>query len=334
MITGAAGGIGSRLSSRLFERGHSLVLIDDLSGGFVDNLGPLAADLKVANVASCDLFTLIGSPPPDVVIHLAGKSSLAECESQPSQAFLANLVSTIRCADYAKSVGAKFIFSSTSAVYEGLTDLPFTEEMEVAPHLAYPMSKRAAEEYLEGLSKKYGFHSLVLRFFNVFGEGQNVKRPQPPFVNFLHRELSNGRVPVIYAPADQARDYVYIDDVIDLILMAIEPAHFDVNGTFNVCTGRPITIESIIQAVARGADLREFLYEQGDPENFWNAFGELSKGSFPIKKTIVKNEVLKNSVGNPGKTARDFGWTAKRDVIREIEAYASTLKRVEIHEHD
>jgi nucleoside-diphosphate-sugar epimerase len=326
MITGAAGGIGSRLSKRLYGQGHSLVLVDDLSGGFLENLGPLATDLKVADVSKHDMSEIAGSRTPDVVIHLAGKSSLAECESQPSEAFLANLVSTIRCADYAKSVGAGFIFSSTSAVYEGLNDLPFLEDMEVFPHLAYPLSKRAAEQYLEALSKKHGFHSLILRLFNVFGEGQNVIRVQPPFVNFLHRELSNGRVPIIYAPASQARDYVYIEDVIDFILLAINPDHLKTHGIYNVCSGRPITIESIIQAVALGAGLSGIEFQQGDPENFWNAFGELNKGPFPIKKSIVRNEVLKNSNGSPEKALRDFGWVAKRDVLREITSYASTLK--------
>ncbi len=327
VVTGAAGGIGSRLSKKLHELGHSLVLIDDLSGGFSENLGDLAPALKVVDVAACDLFSVIDFGLADVVIHLAGKSSLAECESDPSRAYMANLVSTVNAAEYAKKVGAKLIFSSTSAVYEGLLQMPLREDMEVSPHLVYPTTKRAAELHLEGLMKTFAFPSLIFRFFNVFGENQNAIRKQPPFVNYLHRELSAGRLPVIYAPAEQTRDYIYIDDVIDLMIKSLEREYFDLNGTYNVCTGNPMSVGDILKAVAEGAAIESVEYQQGDPDHFWHAFEGLRAGAFPISGEVVRNEVLKSSLGSLEKVAMDFNWKPSRDVASEISKFASNLKR-------
>lgn len=325
LVTGAAGGIGSRLAKRLYQNGFELLLVDDLSGGSRSNLGSLKDSLYVADLAEVDLYSLFKGKSPDVVFHLAGKSSLAECEENPSNAFRSNLLSTIFVSEYAKSVNAHLVFSSTSAVYEGLTNSTFSEDLKVNPHLAYPLSKRSAEEYLGALAMKTGYNATVFRLFNVFGEDQNTSRKQPPFANYLFREFSNNRIPTIYAPSKQSRDYVYVEDIIDLMLLVIDkgkPKNFNI---YNACSGSTISVGEIVQAVASGAGIDDYQTIQGDPESYWDSFSGLTDSLYPLNKNLVRNEVHKHSIGDGSKTKRDFGWVPTTNVLEAIRHYASAL---------
>jgi nucleoside-diphosphate-sugar epimerase len=325
LITGAAGGIGSRLSRRLADEGHDLLLIDDLSSGFVENLGSLQDLLFISDVNNLDLLQLYERTPPEVVIHLAGKSSLAECEENPVQAFRSNFLSTVAIAEYSRLIGAHLIFSSTSAVYEGVEASPLSEELQTQPHLAYPLSKKTAELYLESLARKNSYYSTVFRFFNVFGESQNIHRRQPPFANYLFREFSCGKSPTVFAPLSQSRDYLYVEDVIDLLVLAINrgmPKSFDV---YNVCSGSVISVEQIVHAVAQGMGLNDFVVNQGNPEEYWASFESLGSGPFPLKKEIVSAEVHKHSLGDNSKAQEAYGWRPRRNVLEAIRNYSARL---------
>jgi UDP-glucose 4-epimerase len=326
LITGAAGGIGSRLAMRLADEGHDLLLIDDLSGGFRENLGTLQDSLFVGDVNDLDLFQIYKGNPPQVIVHLAGKSSLAECEENPVQAFRSNFLSTVAIAEYSRLVGAHLIFSSTSAVYEGVMTSPLSEELETRPYLAYPLSKKTAELYLESLARKNNYFSTIFRFFNVFGESQNIHRRQPPFANYLFREFSSGRVPTVFAPLGQSRDYIYIEDVIDLLVLAINlgiPKRFEL---YNVCSGSVIAVEDIVESVATGMGLNDFSVNQGNPEEYWASFESLGSGQFPLKKDIVSDEVHKHSLGSNSKVREEFDWKPKTDVLSAIRKYAAKLR--------
>ena len=327
VISGAAGGIGSRLARRLNDLpGISLTLIDDLSGGSADNLGnSLRGSLFTAKVESLPASLVERVVDSDVVIHLAGTSSLPRCQEDHQAAYASNFQSTVALAEHARLSGSQFIFASTSAVYEGVSSPLLSEDLPVAPFLVYPVSKYISELHLEGLYKAYGFPSTALRFFNVFGENQDQSRKNPPLVNYIHRQLSNGEPVELFAPPNQSRDYVYVEDVLDAIQAAIlHPAeNFRV---LNICSGRPLSMQDIVAAVSEGAQIPEVPLVQSVPDKIWDGFPALYEGPKPLSREIVSAEVLKQSIGSFDKAFNEIGWSPRSDVIRKIAAYAQTLR--------
>jgi UDP-glucose 4-epimerase len=326
VISGAAGGIGSRLANRLYEeKKYDLVLLDDLSGGHMSNLSEeLQGILFVEKAEALPGLLLEKVASADVFIHLAGSSSLAKCQAEQETAFKSNFLSTVSLAEAARQAGAHFIFASTSAVYEGLDNDLYTEDLNPSPHLAYPTSKYISELHLKGLFDSYGFPSAVLRLFNVFGESQDQSRKNPPLVNYIFRQLNKGQTVKLFAPQDQSRDYVYVEDVLDAIELAInKPA--ESFRVLNICSGRSISISEIVAAVAFGANLKTLPIVQGNPEAIWDDFPDLFKGPYPLSKAVVESEVLKKSLGSFQKATIELGWGPKTDVLRAIREYSRQL---------
>lgn len=324
LVTGAAGGIGSRLVSNLLQDGLEVVGVDDFSGGKrtlnLDVPGYKFYKVDLSN-KSQDLVEALGEV--NLIYHLAGKSSLASCQKDPLGAHASNVQSTIQIAEYARAIGVGVVFTSTSAVYEGLKDSLFEEDAKLDPSLTYPVTKLFAEKVLESYETTYGLPSVRLRLFNVFGEDQDITRVQPPFVNYLFREVTEGRRPVVFAPLSQERDYVYIDDVINALRASGVVAAEKQSGTYNVCTSTSISVEQILDAFSRGAGLEKAFFDQGHPKDFWNAYEELHFGKYPIDRKKIEGEVLKHSVGSYKKAYSTLGWEPKHSVLEAIEKYAA-----------
>ena len=325
-VIGAAGGIGSVLSDKLVQNPDiELVLIDDLSSGLRDNFDDprCSENLIVADIRYDRERIEPHLANANVIIHLAAVSSLVACQLHPSEAFETNFSSTVWLAELSRRSGIHFIFASTSAVYERSTSLPFKEDLEVFPELTYSLSKKISEDFLENQFKLSGFPSTVIRFFNVFGPRQDLQRPNPPFVNYLIREIANNRTPKVYAPPQQTRDYVYVDDLVDLILKVVESGP---NGftKINACSGIPISIRDILDAVMRGLG-QDFEFEQCNPEALWENFNDLFNGTWPLPSKVVRDETLKTSVGDPALAKALFGWQVRFDVLESIESHAREI---------
>lgn len=326
VITGGAGGIGSRLVKRLLQdQDLTLVLVDDFSGGHEYNLPEKGAfELIRARVENLTLAQTQSVAQADVYIHLAGRSALVNCQLDHSDAYAANFLSTVSVAKLAMDSGAHFIFASTSAVYEGLTSEIFTEDLEVSPKLIYPLSKRLAEQHLESLHHCYNFPSTSLRLFNVFGETQDQVRKTPPLVNYIAKQLVSGDEVNLYAPPRQARDYVYVEDVIDAILLAIKRQASQAE-VFNICSAIPLRMSDIVAAVSRGLNVDSLAFKQRNPDEIWDGFPELFEGPYGLERQVVQAEVLKNSVGSFARAKKELGWEPKISVLSAIEAYAASI---------
>jgi len=317
-ITGAAGGIGSCLSDALFERGIETVLIDNLSGGSLENFEHRDNANSLQNVDirdSAALFPFLSEV--DVIVHLAAISSLAACQKNPVEALSVNVGGTAACVNIATKTGAKMIFASTSAVYENNKVLPFSEDDFIQPSLVYPMTKRFSEDLLFGQQLTNNLNFLNLRFFNVFGPRQDVKRANPPIINYLVREHVLGRKPKIYAPPSQARDYVHVFDIVEMLMKFIASEAAYPNRTYNLCSGRSISIDEIFNSLEQGFG-EKIEFEQGEPSFLWEMHTELFEGALPLKLQAVEKETLKESVGNPERSASELSWSARRNVLEEI----------------
>lgn len=325
LITGAAGGIGSVLTDKLLENGHDLILVDDLSGGRIENIESSSARDSLVRVDLRQSDFPQEAYNCDVIVHLAAISSLAQCQKDPQKAFDVNLGVTAKVAELARVTGAHLIFASTSAVYENNGVVPFREDDTVSPELTYSQTKWLAEQYLQREAELLGLDITVLRFFNVFGPRQDLSRPNPPLVNYLVRELTLGRRPKIYAPDMQARDYVHVSDVVALIelCMSRRPRKYNL---YNVCSGQTISIRTLLEQVAVGLTGEgELAIERGEPMELWDMHPLLFEGRHPLPKQRVESETLKTSLGSPEKTLTELGWSAQIDVATAVREESSVI---------
>jgi nucleoside-diphosphate-sugar epimerase len=209
------------------------------------------------------------------------------------------------------------IFASTSAVYEGLNHDIYSEDMNVKPHLSYPLTKFFSEMLIKAQGETNNLEFVIFRFFNVYGPRQNFHRSNPPLVNYLVKCLATGSTPKLYAPRNQARDYVYVGDLVDLMEKTISPTFIFPNDVYNVCSGVEISIADILEAVSRGYG-SDFEIKSGRPEQLWEMHTDLFQGSHPLRLEIVQAETLKHSRGDITKSKLDLGWVARTNVLEQI----------------
>lgn len=311
LITGGAGFIGSQLGYVLHKAGHAVTLVDDMSDGQEDNLtidGEQFGTFIQLDVRDSKMADVMAGQ--DVVFHFAGTSSLPKCQANPGAAYDNNVTATVKLLELARKLGLRrFIFSSTSAVYENTKEVPFSEDAPLAPDLVYASTKLAAEHACKSFAATTGLDVAIMRFFNVYGEHQDIHRTNPPFLSYLSREVVHGRHPGLFNQTDAARDYVYVGDVIDMlqrVMVSDTPQSGDV---YNVCSGTGHSVPKLV-------DLFSTITRQSidptyqDPTLFWDKFPDIFEGAFPLSRERLKHEVWKHSIGDPSKAHAAFEFRA------------------------
>jgi len=328
LITGGAGFIGSQLGNALSRQGHEVVLLDNMRYGHLDNLfiegKPFGTFVckDVREPATAALYRGV-----DTVIHLAGISALPTNQIDPAEAYGCNVGGTGTVLEHARQAGVRrVIFSSTSAVYENNQKIPMAESDDVQPNLIYALTKQAAENLCRGFAATYNFDVLTVRFFNVYGPHQDFKRASPPFTSYVARELVAGRIPTLFNKTDAARDYVHVDEIIRALEIIIHSTKSYRGEVFNLCSGQghsAVAIYREMQAISGRTLEPEFR----SPEAFWDAYPQLFAGQHPLSRERVKKEVYKHSIGDPAKTAAEFGWRATMSLragLATVYQYAQT----------
>jgi UDP-glucose 4-epimerase len=311
IITGGAGFIGSQLGYHLHQQGYDVVLIDNMVFGYEDNLvvdGQRFGTFIEADVLDERIYPVFEGV--DCVFHFAALSALPICQSNPRRSTDVNVAGVASMLEAARIYGVRrFIFASTSAVYEENNEEVLREDLVVSPHLLYSLGKYQAEQLVKGMSKTYDMDTVILRFFNVFGPHQDFRRKSPPFTSYIVRELVNGRVPVLHSDGKQRRDYVYIDDLMDLATRAMEKPEA-AGQIFNVASGKSYSVNEMYDIVAGhvGSKIRPVFH---DAVSFWSAYPDMFKGARPIKKSILEKEVNKAVLGSNAKAKAILGWEPK-----------------------
>jgi UDP-glucose 4-epimerase len=244
LITGAAGFIGSHLANKLYERGHDVVAIDDLSGGFKANINPA---IKFIEKSICDksLEDTFLSEKPEIVHHLAAYA--AEGLSPFIRAFNydVNLVGTARVLNATVNCNARrLVFASSIAAYGSLKP-PFTEEMTPHPEDPYGIAKYACELDIQAAVRSWGIEAVILRPHNVYGENQNISDMYRNVVALFARSVLTNKPMRIFGDGNQKRCWTHIDDLVKNFIDATERSH--IIGVFNVGTDEVNTVNSLAQ---------------------------------------------------------------------------------------
>ena len=239
VVTGGAGFIGSNLVDALLDRGDSVTVVDNFASGKRENVNP-AATLLEHDIR--EPFTA----DADVVFHLAAQADVQTSMQRPGYDAAVNVVGTANVLEAAS--GAQVIFASSGGAGYGECAEPATEQTPFLPLSPYGIAKKCGEEYLAGWNRIYSSHHVSLRFANVYGPRQDAGLEGGVVAIFLER-LARGDATVIFGDGTQARDFVYVDDIVDSLLAAVGSA----GGPYNVGTGRDTTVADLHAACARVA---------------------------------------------------------------------------------
>ncbi len=312
LITGGAGFIGSNLATYLLEKKHQVVVLDNLRFGYLENLTSknnvnfqfMHMDVRDRKIEK--VFKDI-----DVIFHFAGMNSLPACQSNPVETFSVNVIGTANVLEIARkrNIG-RVIFSSSSAVYENEKSFPLTENMQVNPTLAYSLSKKSAEEICRTYQELYGIDIVIFRFFNVYGPHMDFRRPNPPFISYILTCLLRDRVPILHSDGNQARDMIYIDDVLRLCEIALNHKNAK-NQTFNVGSGKAFSINEVYKQVAMSLNKEEIKPIFRTPSLLWDTYPILFKGKFPLQKSFVEDEVHRYTLASIKKAKNLLHWNPK-----------------------
>jgi len=326
LLTGAAGGIGSTLGYNLYKQGHNLTLIDNFRNGHRANLSinnESFGKFIECDICDVDLFNKLYGQQFDCIIHLAAITELPDCESNPEDTIRVNVIGTMNIFECARKLNiSHIIFASTSAVYENNKELQFTEDLQVSPKLWYSLSKKMAEDVCESYRTNYNMTITTLRFFNVFGPRQDLYRKNPPLINYLVREFIAGKKPLLHSTGNQQRDYIHVDDVIEIIKQCIinKP-----NTTFNVCTEQLLSVRDIVSCVQESLNVSiEPIYR--DAVKLWDSYPALFSGYYPLLEKVVVSETNKYSKGSNQKALSMLNWVPNIDLKKTIKRVAIEIK--------
>jgi UDP-glucose 4-epimerase len=251
LVTGVAGFIGSHLAARLVADGDEVVGLDDMSDGSAENLERAGA-IRFVNADLRDQEAVAAAAAGcEVIYHQAAKRSVPRSIQEPELFTDVNVRGTLNVLLAAHAEGARVVAASSSSVYGDQDRFPLVEDMFPKPRSPYAASKLAGEAYYRAFWFSMGVRAVGLRYFNVFGPGQDPASEYAAVVPRFVVACMEGRAPVIHGDGDQARDFTYIDDVVEANILAGRAPDEAQGLAFNIGGGsRPTSVNEVLRVVA------------------------------------------------------------------------------------
>jgi UDP-glucose 4-epimerase len=250
LVTGGAGFIGSHVADALIARGHEVHVLDDLSGGFLENV-PAGAAFVQGNVADAavvdELFSRVRFTH---VYHLAAYAAEGLSHFIKRFNYTNNVIGSVNLLNASITAGVEtFVFASSIAVYGSSPELPLTEAAPLCPEDSYGIAKYAIELELGACHKMFGLDYIIFRPHNVFGPRQNIGDRYRNVVGIFMNQILNGAPMTIFGDGTQTRAFSYIADVAPLMAEAID-VRAARNDVFNIGADRPYSLNDLAPAVA------------------------------------------------------------------------------------
>ncbi len=315
LVTGAAGFIGSHVAEHCLRLGMQVVGLDDLSGGFLENVPP-AAGLVQGSVADPELVErLFGEHRFRYVYHLAAYAAEGLSHFIRRFNYQNNLVGTVNLVNQAVRHDVEcFVFTSSIAVY-GAGQTPMSEELTPQPEDPYGIAKYAAELDLRAAREMFGLRYVVFRPHNVYGERQNIADRYRNVIGIFMNQVMQGRPMTVFGDGTQTRAFSHVDDVAPVIARSpFVPGAWD--QVFNIGADRPYSVNELATEVARAFGVEPAVQHLPARNEVLHAFSTHAKleSVFAPSRPVE----LREGIGRMAEWARRRG-PMPASIFREIE---------------
>jgi UDP-glucose 4-epimerase len=310
LVTGAAGFIGSHVADHCLRQGFRVVGVDDLSGGFIENV-PAGVDFRRGSVIDAAWVAgLWADGGFDYVYHLAAYAAEGLSHFIRRFNYETNLVGSINLINQAALHHAKcFVFTSSIAVY-GANQTPMTEDIVPRPEDPYGIAKYAIEMDLAAAYHMFGLPYIVFRPHNVYGERQNIADKYRNVIGIFMNQAMQGQPMTIFGDGLQTRAFSYVDDVAPVIARSpLVPAAYQ--QVFNIGADQPVTVLALAQATAQALGVEPQICHLPARQEVVHAFASHDK----VRRVFQIDRSVPLAKGLP----RMAQWAQRRGPLRPVD---------------
>jgi len=300
IVTGRAGFIGSNLVHDLVKKGNEVVVVDSLHTGSRELIKDIPVEFH--HMAFHEFYKTGKWKDVDGLYHL-GKPSASPMYRESRERLLESISGSVAALEMIRETGVKMVSASTSSVYNGL-EPPHREDMVINPTDFYTEARIFEERNAKIYEEFYGIKWNEMRFFSIYGPREQFKKNFANLVTQFLWAMKKGEQPVVYGNGEQKRDFVYVDDVVDILERAMASKH---NGIYNVGTGKSYSLNEMMEMLRKKLNVdTKAKYIENPMKNY-------------VTVTLASTE----------KANRDLGFEARvslTDGIEKIDRYYSNLK--------
>jgi UDP-glucose 4-epimerase len=277
LVTGGAGFIGSHVAEDLLGSGHRVTVLDDLSGGFIDNIVNGARFIQ-GSINDVDLIqALFRENQFEYVFHLAAYAAEGLSHFIKRFNYTNNLIGSVNLINASINSGVKcFVFTSSIAVYGASPELPMTEETPPCPEDSYGIAKLTVEQELRVCKQMFDLDYIIFRPHNVYGERQNIGDKYRNVVGIFMNQILQGKPMTIFGDGTQTRAFSYIGDVAPIIAASIH-APEAYGQVFNIGADQPYTVNELAGCVARAMEVEPQVVHLSARNEVLNAYSSHEK---------------------------------------------------------
>lgn len=310
LVTGGAGFIGSHVSEELLKLGYAVVVLDDLSGGFRDNV-PERAKFVEGSILNVNLLeTLFEKHNFDYVFHLAAYAAEGLSHFIKRFNYENNVIGSVNLINESVKHDVKcFVFTSSIAVY-GTNQLPMHEDLAPNPEDSYGIAKLTVERELAITNRMFGLDYIVFRPHNVYGEKQNLGDKYRNVIGIFMNQIMQRKPVTIFGDGTQTRAFSYIDDVAPIIAAAIADKSC-YNDIFNIGADQYYSINQLVEVVAKAMSENPSTIHLPPRNEVVHAYADHTKvrSTFPVKEATS----LETGIQKMAKWARAVGSRKSKD---------------------
>ena len=251
VVVGGAGFIGSNIVDKLVEQNHEVVIIDNLSTGKMENINPRASVeyIDICNENECSAMVEIMSGA-DALFLLAAKARVQPSIENPVEYETNNTIGTLNVLKCASDAGVRrVVYSASSSAYGNTEKLPSVESDPINPMSPYGAQKYYGEVMCKMFSEVYGLETVSLRYFNIYGERQNVGGAYAMVIGIFVDQLLNGKPMTIRGDGEQRRDFTYVGDVVNANILASQSENVGNGEVINIGNGDNRSINDIADMI-------------------------------------------------------------------------------------
>ena len=252
LVTGGAGFIGSNTVEELVRRGHSVVVLDDLSSGKEDNLAEIRNKITFIKGSITDIEVVRKAMhEAEYVLHLGARTSVPRSVKDPIDTNKINIEGTLNVLVAAKELKVKrVVFAASSSAYGETPTLPKVETMQPQPISPYGVTKYVGELYGQTFGRCYGLENVSLRYFNIFGPRQDPSSPYSGVLAKFCTAFLEDTQPLVFGDGEQTRDFTYVENAVQANLLACEAPNAS-GKVFNVGVGERISLNEVLRELGR-----------------------------------------------------------------------------------